>query len=63
MAAINHGFGIGGGRRGRARMKDLREYKASGRVHSPCSEKKMEAEKAFEVIELVAFMFIMQILG
>jgi len=25
--------------------------------------KKIEAEKAFEIIELVAFMFIMQILG
>lgn len=42
-------------------------YKVPGRVHSPCSEekknKKTEAEKAFEIIELVAFMFLIQILG
>lgn len=36
----------------------MTEYRAPGRVHSPYSEKKkIEAEKAFEIIELVAFMF------
>lgn len=71
MAAINHGFRDGVGARVQgARIKDWetrREHESTrplaGRTVPVVSKKKIEAEKTFEIIELVPFMFLMQTLG